>query len=141
MSSSGCKTSSKDMKERSSVSKQRCSGCLKMEIGLTRLSWATADFLPGGCVFVALANELDDKPGPLRDFLVAAQSEWLGTLATAARIATEEGHFRRDLNIEQFAYDFYAIMLAFHHFHQLLRDPIAEARARVSFDRLIAHCR
>ncbi len=103
------------------------------------LSWATADFLPGGCVFVSLANELDDRPGPLRDFLVAAQSEWLGTLATAARSATEEGQYRRELNIEQFAYDFYAIMLAFHHFHRLIRDAEAEDRARRSFATLVAN--
>lgn len=105
------------------------------------MSWAVADFLPGGCVFVSLANELDDRPGTLRDFFVAAQAEWLATLAKAARRAAEAGHFRQDLDHEQFAYDFYAITLAFHHFHQLLRDPAAEARARVSFDRLIADSR
>ena len=104
------------------------------------LSWATADFLPGGCVFVSLANELDDRPGPLRDFLVGSQSEWLGTLAAAARIAVEEKHFREDLNIEQFAYEFYAVMLAFNHFHRLLRDPSAEDRARRSFESLIESC-
>ncbi len=105
------------------------------------MEWATADFLPGGCPFVSLANELDDRPGTLRDFLVAAQAEWLETLAKAARLAAETGHFRPDLDDEQFSYDFYAIMLAFNHFRQLLRDPRAEARARVSFDRLIANAR
>ena len=105
------------------------------------MEWATVDFLPGGCLFVSLANELDDRPGTLRDFLVAAQAEWLSTLAKAARRATEAGHFRQDLDHKQFAYDFYAIELAFHHFHQLLRDPAARARARVSFDRLIADSR
>lgn len=105
------------------------------------MEWATADFLPGGCLFVSLANELDDRPGPLRDFLVAAQAEWLATLSTAARLAAESGHFRRDLDHQQFAYDFYAVMLAFHHFHRLIRDPAAKARARSSFDRLIADAR
>lgn len=105
------------------------------------LQWATADFLPGGCPFISLANELDDRPGSLRDLLVAAQAEWLGTLATAARMASESGHFRSDLDHEQFAYDFYAIMLGFHHFQRLLRDERSEARARTSFDRLIADAR
>lgn len=105
------------------------------------LGWATADFLPGGCLFVSLANELDDRPGPLRDLLVAAQAEWLATLSTAARLTAEAGHFRPDLDHEQFAYDLYAIMLGFHHFHRLLRDPAAEDRARVSFERLIADSR
>jgi len=104
------------------------------------LGWATADFLPGGCIFVSLANELDDRPGPLRDYLVGSQSEWLSTLATAGRIAIAEKHFRDNLDIDQFAYEFYAVMLAFHHFHQLLRDPSAEDRARRSFDSLIETC-
>lgn len=97
--------------------------------------------LPGGCLFVSLANELDDRPGPLRDRLVAYQRDWIGTLATAARIAVEEGHFRRDLDCEQFAYDFYSIELAYHHFNRLLADPHAERRARQAFADLLTLAR
>ena len=35
----------------------------------------------------------------------------------------EEGHFAEDLDVDQFAWDFYSIMLAYHHFHRLIRDP------------------
>lgn len=105
------------------------------------MEWEQADFLPGGCIFVATAQELDDRPGPLRDRLVAYQRDWLEALATAARIAGEEGHFRAGADAEQFAYDLYAVILAYHHFSRLLRDPDAEARARRSFDDLIAACR
>ena len=96
------------------------------------LAWSQASFLPGGCPFVSTANELDDIPGPLRDYLLQSQRDWLDTLATAARIAVEEGHFRLDLEVEQFAYDFYSIILAYHHFHRLLEDPKSEARCRVA---------
>src|SRR4051812_33343447 len=34
------------------------------------LIWAEPTNLPGGCIFVAAAVELDDHPGPLRDVLV-----------------------------------------------------------------------
>src|SRR5687768_1369182 len=85
------------------------------------LGWERAQFQPGGCIFMATANELDDRPGPLRDRLVASQRDWLQALATAARIAVEEGHFRRDLDAQQLAHDLYAVMLAFHHFSRLLR--------------------
>jgi hypothetical protein len=61
----------------------------------------------------------------------------MGTLATAARIAIEEGHFRADLDCEQFAYDLYAVILAYHHFNRLLRDPRAEERARAAFEQLV----
>ncbi|HXI20661.1 MAG TPA: hypothetical protein VNH46_06230, partial [Gemmatimonadales bacterium] len=31
------------------------------------LAWDRDGLLPGGCVFVAAASELDDRPGPVRD--------------------------------------------------------------------------
>lgn len=105
------------------------------------MDWEAADFQPGGCIFIATANELDDRPGPLRDRLVAYQRDWLQALGTAARIAVEEGHFRADLDTAQFAYDLYAVILAYHHFSRLLRDPEAETRARQAFESLLAASR
>lgn len=105
------------------------------------MEWEAANFQPGGCIFIATANELDDRPGPLRDRLVAYQRDWLDTLATAARIAVQEGHFRSALDVRQFAYDLYAVILAYHHFSRLLRDPAAEERARRSFEDLLAASR
>ena len=101
------------------------------------LSWAESADLPGGCVFISAAAELDDRPGPLRDFLVKTQKEALSTAERAARIAISEGHFRADLDVQQFAHDLYSIILAYHHFHRLLADPKAAFRARVSFERLL----
>lgn len=105
------------------------------------MTWEDAKFQPGGCVFIATANELDDRPGALRDYLVSSQRDWLDALATAARIAVEEGHFRSDLDTRQFAYDLYSIILAYHHFSRLLRDPDAESRAYQAFDELLEICR
>jgi AcrR family transcriptional regulator len=101
------------------------------------IAWEGSDDLPGGCVFINAAHELDDRPGPLRDRLVASQRDWLQTLATAARIAVDEGHFRPDLDTAQFAYDLYSVILAYHFFHRLLRDPHAEQRARTAFEELL----
>jgi len=105
------------------------------------LEWEDASFLPGGCPFLAMANELDDRPGPLRDRLVGSMHDWLQTLATAARIAVSEGHFRPDLDPDQFAYDLKANILAYHHFSRLLRDPSAAQRARQAFEALLAASR
>ena len=44
------------------------------------LGWDQNGALPGGCVFVAAASELDDRPGPVRDRLVALQREWVDLL-------------------------------------------------------------
>src|SRR5262245_48580748 len=48
------------------------------------LAWPQRDFQPGGCIFVQASVELDDKPGIVRDALVASQKDWLETLAQAA---------------------------------------------------------
>ena len=103
------------------------------------LSWSRS--MPGGCFFVAAANELDDQPGPLRDQLVAYQRDWIGALATAARIAVQERQFKKNLDATQFAYDFYSILLAYHHFSRLMSYRDAEARARRSFERLLESSR
>jgi AcrR family transcriptional regulator len=103
------------------------------------LSWSRS--MPGGCFFVAAANELDDQPGPLRDQLVAYQRDWIGALATAARIAVQERQFKKNLDANQFAYDFYSILLAYHHFSRLMSYRDAEARARRSFERLLESSR
>ncbi len=100
--------------------------------------WSKQDFQPGGCVFLAASVELDDRPGLARDRLVATQRDWLSTLATAARIAVEEGHFRADLDVDQFAFELYAIAQGYHQHTRLLRDPKAARRARAAFDRLVA---
>lgn len=99
--------------------------------------WPKKSRLPGGCVFVAAAVELDDQPGPARDCLVRQQRDFLGLIATTVRGAIAEGHFRRDLDVEQFAHDFYAVMLGYHHAYRLLRDPRAGKRAARAFEALL----
>lgn len=101
--------------------------------------WSRA--LPGGCPFIAAAAEVDDRPGPVREYLASSQKDWLAGLANACRIAMEEGHFRPDLDPSQFAYRMNGMLLAHHHSARLLRDPEAEERARASFDELLAASR
>jgi AcrR family transcriptional regulator len=91
----------------------------------------------GGCLFVAAAAELDDQMGPPRERLVQLQKDWLDVLAGAARIAIAEGHFRKDVDVEQFAHDLYGIALAYHHAFRLLEDPRAKERAERSFETLV----
>ncbi len=99
--------------------------------------WAIDPSLPGGCIFVAAAAELDDREGPVRDYVVAQSRDLLQTIARAARLAVEAGHFRRDLDVDQFAFDLHGIYLGFHDAHRLLRDPKAEQRARHAWARLL----
>lgn len=100
------------------------------------IAWASG--MPGGCVFVAATTELDDRPGPVRDRLVELQRQWVEFIATSVRRAQDQGHVMRDLDPDQFAQDFYGIMLAWHHHSRLMRDPAAETRARRAFEALLA---
>jgi AcrR family transcriptional regulator len=95
----------------------------------------------GGCLFVALAAEYDDRPGPLRDALASTQRDWLDSLATAARIAIEEKHFATDVDPQQVAFELYGIMLAQHNIGRLIEDPKVGMRSKRAVDALIERCR
>jgi AcrR family transcriptional regulator len=103
------------------------------------MAWENAS--PGGCIFVAAAAELDDREGAPRDFLVENQNRLHDSLARAAKIAIDEGHFRPDLDCEQFAFELYGILLANNHYQRLLRDPKAAGRAQNAFERLLVSAR
>jgi AcrR family transcriptional regulator len=105
------------------------------------LAWAKSQKMPGGCLFVAAAVELDDRPGKLRNRLVALQKEWLDLIANVVRSGIGERRFRSDLDPEQFAHDLYAVMLGYHHASRLLKDPRAEARAASAFESLLSAAR
>lgn len=102
------------------------------------LRWMADPTLPGGCVFLAAAIELDDREGRARDYLVDAQQRLRSTLAQAARLAIEQGHFRADLDCECFAFEMFAIVFGYHHSRRLMRDAKAEAHAHAAFERLLA---
>ena len=101
------------------------------------VAWPTLDFQPGGCIYAAAGMELDDRPGPARDVLVAAQKDWLESLAQAARIAVEEGHFRRDLDVLQFAFELFTLVYGAYYVARLGLDRRAPKRVRTAFENLV----
>lgn len=100
------------------------------------LAWPKDSGL-AGCMFVALAAELDDQPGPVRERLVQSQKDWLDVIANCVRTGITEGDFRRDVDADQFAHELYGIMLASHHAARLLQDKTAVERTRRAFERLL----
>jgi len=99
--------------------------------------WANSPDAEGGCLFVTAAVELDDRAGRPRDFLVETQRQLNEALARSARMAIEVGHFRKDLDCRQFAFELYGLLLGYHHAKRLFRDPRAEAALRTGFERLL----
>ena len=102
------------------------------------LAWIGRVDRPGGCVILAASVEYDDRPGEIRNALVAGQRELRGALAKAVRLAIEQGHLRPDTDPWQLVFELMGIVLAVHHDRGLLDDPHAPERARRAFDRLIA---
>ncbi len=99
--------------------------------------WVLSKELPGGCIFLAGAAEWDDREGPVRDKLVLWFQALQFGLIRAASLAVEEGHFRRDLDLEQFASEMHGIVMKYHLDARLVRNKKAEKHARAAFDRLV----
>lgn len=101
------------------------------------LDWESNEF-SGGCPFIAAGTEFDDRKGRVRTCLIGHFRDLSGAIGRAARIAIEEKHLRNDLDVDQFTYEFWAILVAHHHYRRLLADPNSDERAHQTFRTLIA---
>lgn len=102
------------------------------------IAWAEPPISPNGCIFLAAALEVDDRPGPVRDFLKKIHTDWLAAIASYVSEAQARGGFRSDLDPAQFAFDLFGIVTSWHHRSRLLDDPRALAFAHAAFERLLA---
>lgn len=106
-----------------------------------KLAWIWARGSQEGCFFLALSQEYDDRPGPIRDALVKALRDWRSVQARAVALAVAERHFRGDVDPEQFVFELTGIDAAFIQSKTLLEDGQAAARARRAFERLLESAR
>lgn len=90
-----------------------------------------------GCIFTAGAFELDDREGPLRDFLLGEVSRWRAALRRTVLQAVEAGHLKADTDPEQLAGEIYSLAMGLLHDIRFLRDPRAPDRAQATWDRLV----
>jgi AcrR family transcriptional regulator len=119
---------------------------LKIARGLPRLralferwlDWTIASGLPGGCIMISAAAEYDDRPGPIRDAVIANQRRGMAIEEKAVRLAIEEGHLRADTDAEQIAFEMLGIVLASHNHRRLLSDGESKKRALTAFEQLVA---
>lgn len=102
------------------------------------LEWTTGE-LKGGCLFISAATEFDDRFGPVRNKLVAHLRDVSGAILRAVTIGVEEGHFRPDLDIIQFTFEFWGILLTYHHYSRLMRQADARERAQRALTRILEH--
>ena len=86
---------------------------------------------------VAASIEYDDRPGAVRDLLVAGQRELRGAIAKAIRLAIDAGHLKPQTDPWQLTFELFGIVLATHHDFRLLGDARALERAGDALERLI----
>jgi AcrR family transcriptional regulator len=92
-----------------------------------------------GCIYISGAVEFDDRPGPVRDALVAMVRTWHAALERAIALALAEGQLRPETDPMQMLFELHGLILALHHDARFLRSPGALNRARVGFERTLLH--
>jgi AcrR family transcriptional regulator len=114
--------------------------------GLPRLhrlieSWTQRTLRLGarrGCPIAAAAFEFDDRPGPVRDHIMAYLAHLRREIARAVRMAVDAGQIRADVEPEQIAFEVHGLMLGFHFEVKLDGVERAAARMATAAERLIA---
>jgi AcrR family transcriptional regulator len=101
------------------------------------MTWIRGTKDDGGCLFMTMAQEYDDRPGPIRDLLVASQTEWRGFIGTIVKAGVGEGVFRADTDARQVAFELIGAGLSYQHALKLLNDPKAKSLAQAAFQRLL----
>jgi AcrR family transcriptional regulator len=90
-----------------------------------------------GCIYISGAVEFDDRPGPVRDALVAMVRDWHGALHKAIVLAQEAGHLHADADVHQILFELHGLILSLHHDARFMRNPGAVGRAGLGFERTI----
>ena len=91
--------------------------------------------IASGCIYISGAVEYDDRPGPIREELVAMVAAWQGALLRCVRQAIENGDLRAETDAAQLVYEMYGLILALHHDARFMRSPGSVDRASIGFDR------
>ena len=105
------------------------------------LDWIANCRPNGGCIYMALCQEYADRPGSVRDALAAAEADFAETLGRIVQTAKDEGHFRVDLDVELFTFEFIGLKMAYQHQLKFLQVPNALASAHTAFAHLLARSR
>lgn len=92
----------------------------------------------GGCVLLSSVAEYDDRPGVLRDRVVANEQRWRDALRRAVGQAIDSGHLRPG-DIDQYVFELYAIPLAVHHQAGLFGDDVAMRHGEQAVERWFAN--
>ena len=122
-----------------SVKEQR--GLPRLESMFARWVKRVSVEIASGCIYISGAVEYDDRPGPIREALVAMVRAWQGALLRAVQQSIDVGALQEGTDPDQLVYEMYGLILALHHDARFLRVPGALERANRGFVRLIENYR
>lgn len=105
------------------------------------IAWTDAPPVPGGCLLLAGAFEMDARPGPVRDAIAARVLMLRQFITRAAQIAIEEGHFGADADPDQLAFEIHTLLFGYHVDHHFLQRKGARARAMTTLDSIFKAAR
>ena len=94
--------------------------------------------MDSGCIYISGAVEFDDRPGPVRDALVAMVGAWHHAMHRAIRIAIDEGHLKADADTQQMLFEIHGLILALHYDARFMRNPGSVERAQRGLERILA---
>jgi AcrR family transcriptional regulator len=93
---------------------------------------------PGGCFFAAVASELDTRPGPARDRVVAMLDSWGSLFRQCILDAQASGEVDPKAEVAQAAFEVQAMLLAGNFQFIMTNDPIRLTQARKGVEHVLA---
>jgi AcrR family transcriptional regulator len=105
------------------------------KLGDGYLRYVESGTFAGGCFFASTLAEVDMRPGPLRDVLVAFNDDWLGRLEAAVRDAQAEGAIDTAEDAAQLTFDIEAALYLANAQFVVARTPEPVERARKAIER------
>jgi AcrR family transcriptional regulator len=107
-----------------------------------KLEWVRGEQELRGCLLQKGSLEYHNRVGhPVRKCVVHALQDWRELVVRCAQTASTEGHFRADLDPEQFVYEFDGITMIYEQAQGLMRDRDAGQRAQTAFESLLDRSR
>ena len=116
---------------------------LKIQAGITRIKALVKNWIDwgnkisGGCIFVTAGTEYSDRPGKVRTLLIQQQEQWIESLRRIANSAIKVGDFKEGIDVDQFAFELYSLLLGFHYYYKLLDDKKVIQKQEVALDQLL----
>ena len=107
-----------------------------------KLEWVRGEQGLRGCLLQKGSLEYHNRTGhPVRKCVVHALQDWRELVVRCVQTAINEGHFRADVDADQFVFEFDGIAMMYEQAQGLMRDQDAGDRAQKAFESLLDRSR